>query len=154
MTDRGTSFELDDLRRSLVLYKGLVKVSALINAIKDLRELLPDILPSTDLLSLAVHYRPAREVAGDFYEVVPGLEFPANQINLLPGDHAIFYTDGLVESFNGAREPFALNRVLAVLTRPLEGAKNLVEALTMEETTHRGDVAPHDDLTILAVGLK
>jgi sigma-B regulation protein RsbU (phosphoserine phosphatase) len=225
---------------------------------------LPDVLPSPHLLSLAAHYRPAREIAGDFYDVfernpgefyfvvgdvsgkgisaalmmaqavsmlrlivdpgispgaalarwnarlcghtirgmfitavlgrirpdlglvefavaghtaplvrrktgqvgvpaidsapplgvVPGLEFPGNQIKLLPGDHAIFYTDGLVESFNGAREPFALDRVLAVLTRSLKGAQGLVEALTTEETKHRGEVAPHDDLTILAIGLK
>jgi sigma-B regulation protein RsbU (phosphoserine phosphatase) len=225
---------------------------------------LPEVLPSTHLLSLAAHYRPARDIAGDFYDVferdpgefyfvvgdvsgkgipaalmmaqavsmlrlivdpgispstalarwngrlcgrtirgmfitavlgrirpdlgliefavaghasplvrqgtlqvkapevdsapplgvVPGLEFPVNQIKLMPGDHAIFYTDGLVESFNAAREPFSLDRVQAVLTLPLKGARDMVEALTTEETKHRGDVPPHDDLTILVIGLK
>src|SRR5258708_12462210 len=30
---------------------------------------LPDVLPSTDLLTVASHYRPARTIAGDFYDV-------------------------------------------------------------------------------------
>jgi sigma-B regulation protein RsbU (phosphoserine phosphatase) len=225
---------------------------------------LPDVLPSTELLSLAAHYRPARDIAGDFYDVFernpgefyfvvgdvsgkgiaaallmaqalsmlrlivhpgvsPGaalarwngrlcgrtirgmfitailgrirpeqgliefavaghtapllrqaslqietplidaapplgilsdLEFPVNQINLLPGGQAVFYTDGLVESFNAAREPFSLDRVKALLAQPYQGAAEIVQALTAEEATHRGDVPPHDDLTILAIGLK
>jgi sigma-B regulation protein RsbU (phosphoserine phosphatase) len=225
---------------------------------------LPDVLPSTELLSLAAHYRPARDIAGDFYDVFernpgefyfvvgdvsgkgiaaallmaqalsmlrlmvhpgvspgaalahwngrlcgrtirgmfitailgrirPGqgliefavaghtapllrraglpiempiidaapplgilsdLEFPVNQIKLLPGDQAVFYTDGLVESFNAAREPFSLDRVKALLAKPYRGAAGIVEALTTEEASHRGEVPPHDDLTILAIGLK
>jgi phosphoserine phosphatase RsbU/P len=226
---------------------------------------LPDVLPSTDLLSLAAHYRPAKDIAGDFYDVFerspgefyfvvgdvsgkgisaalmmaqalsmlrlivhpgmsPGaalahwngricrrtvrgmfitailgrirpeqglvefaaaghvgpllrqatleirvpaiaaapplgilsdLEFPVNQIKLLPGDQAIFYTDGLVESFNVAREPFSLDRVRALLARPYHwGGAEIIDALTREEANHRGEVPPHDDLTILAVGLK
>jgi phosphoserine phosphatase RsbU/P len=226
---------------------------------------LPDVLPSTDLLSLAAHYRPAKDIAGDFYDVFerspaefyfvvgdvsgkgisaalmmaqavsmlhlivhpgmsPGaalahwngwicrrtirgmfitailgrirpeqglvefaaaghvgpllrqanleirvppiaaapplgilsdLEFPVNQIKLLPGDQAIFYTDGLVESFNLAREPFSLDRVRALLARPYAGGGvEIIDALTREEANHRGEAPPHDDLTILAIGLK
>ena len=225
---------------------------------------LPDVLPSTDLLTLAAHYRPAKDIAGDFYDVFerdpgefyfvvgdvsgkgisaalmmaqalsmlhlivhpgmsPGaalarwngqicrrtirgmfitailgcirpeqglvefaaaghvgpllrqasleirvpaiaaapplgilsdLEFPVNQIKLLPGDQAIFYTDGLVESFNVAREPFSLDRVSALLARPYDGGAAMIDALTREEANHRGEKPPHDDLTILAIGLR
>ncbi|MBW0001753.1 MAG: SpoIIE family protein phosphatase [Verrucomicrobia bacterium] len=226
---------------------------------------LPDVLPSTELLSLAAHYRPAKDIAGDFYDVferdpgefyfvvgdvsgkgvsaalmmaqalsmlrlivhsgmspgaalarwngricrrtvrgmfitailgrirpeqglldfaaaghvgpllrqanleirapaiaaapplgiVSDLEFPVNQIKLLPGDQAIFYTDGLVESFNAAREPFSLDRVRALLARPYgRGGAEILDALMTEEAIHRGKVPPHDDLTILAIGLK
>ena len=86
--------------------------------------------------------------------ILSDLEFPVNRIELLPGDQAVFYTDGLVESFNAAREPFSLDRVKELLAKPYPGAVELVEALTREEANHRGDVPPHDDLTILAVGLK
>ena len=87
--------------------------------------------------------------------IVSDLEFPVNQIKLLPGDQAIFYTDGLVESFNAAREPFSLDRAKALLARPYgRGAVEIVEALTRGQANHRGEVPPHDDLTILAIGLK
>lgn len=226
---------------------------------------LPDVLPSTDLLSLAAHYRPAKDIAGDFYDVFecspgefyfvvgdvsgkgisaalmmaqalsmlrlivhpgmsPGkaltrwngricrrtirgmfitailgrirpeqgsiefaaaghvgpllrkagleirapaiaaapplgilsnLEFPVNEINLLPGDQAVFYTDGLVESFNAAREPFSLDRVRALLARPYRtGGAEIIDALMREEACHRGEMPPHDDLTILVIGLR
>ena len=225
---------------------------------------LPDVLPSTSLLSLAAHYRPARVIAGDFYDVFerspgefyfalgdvsgkgisaalmmaqavsmlrlivhagisPGdalgrwnarvcsrtirgmfitavlgkirprqgliefavaghgpplirhadltvtapviqaapplgisrdLVFSVNQIHLLPGDQAIFYTDGLVESFNALHEPVSMDRVKAVLAQPLNGAEGIVAALTQLEAEHRGKMPPHDDMTILAVGLK
>ncbi len=225
---------------------------------------LPDILPSTELLSLASFYRPAREIAGDFYDVFernPGefyfvlgdvsgkgmpaalmmaqalsmlrliahrgvspsealgrwntrlcsrtihgmfitavlgrivpetgsLEFavaghnapllrspggqvdepkiealpplgiqsemvyPANHIKLLPGHQAVFYTDGLVESFNGCRQRLAMDKVRATLSRPLADAQAIVDALVRTESEHRGEAPPHDDLTILALGLK
>ncbi|MGA8655101.1 MAG: GAF domain-containing SpoIIE family protein phosphatase [Chthoniobacterales bacterium] len=225
---------------------------------------LPDVLPSTNLLSLAAHYRPARVIAGDFYDVFernpgefyfvlgdvsgkgisaalmmaqavsmlrlivyPGISpgdalghwnarvcsrairgmfitailgrikprqgliefavaghnpplirhpdltitapkiqaapplgiirdlvFSVNRIKLLPGYQAIFYTDGLVESFNASREPVSMDRVKAALAQPLDGAEGIVAALTKLEAEHRGDMPPHDDLTILAVGLK
>lgn len=225
---------------------------------------LPDVLPSTNLLSLAAHYRPARVIAGDFYDVFernpgefyfvigdvsgkgisaalmmaqavsmlrlivyPGMSpgdalgrwnarvcsrairgmfitavlgrikpkqgliefavaghnpplirhpdltittptiqaapplgivrdlvFSVNQISLLPGYQAIFYTDGLVESFNVAHEPVSMDRVKAALAQPLDGAEGIITALTRLEAEHRGDMPPHDDLTILAVGLK
>jgi serine phosphatase RsbU (regulator of sigma subunit) len=74
---------------------------------------------------------------------------------LLPGDQAIFYTDGVVESFNAAREPFSLDRVRALLARPYDrGCAEIIGALTREEANHRDEVPPHDDLTILPIGLK
>ncbi len=225
---------------------------------------LPDILPSTELLSLASFYRPAREIAGDFYDVFernPGefyfvlgdvsgkgmpaalmmaqalsmlrliahrgvspaealgrwntrlcsrtihgmfitavlgrivpetglLEFaaaghnapllrsldgqvnepriealpplgiksemtyPANQIKLLPGHQAIFYTDGLVESFNDCRQPLGLHKIKATLAGALADAQAVVDALVKTEAEHRGEAPPYDDLTILALGLK
>jgi serine phosphatase RsbU (regulator of sigma subunit) len=82
------------------------------------------------------------------------LVFSVNRISLLPGYQAIFYTDGLVESFNASHEPVSMDRVKAVLAQPLDGAEGIVAALTQLEAEHRGEMPPHDDMTILAVGLK
>jgi sigma-B regulation protein RsbU (phosphoserine phosphatase) len=86
--------------------------------------------------------------------ISPDLVFSVNQINLLPGHQAIFYTDGLVESFNASHEPVSMDRVKSVLAQPLDGAEGIVAALTQLEAEHRGEMPPHDDMTILAVGLK
>jgi sigma-B regulation protein RsbU (phosphoserine phosphatase) len=225
---------------------------------------LPDLLPSTELLEFAAHYRPARDIAGDFYDVFernegefyfvlgdvsgkgisaalmmaqalsmlrfivhPGmspaealrrwnvrlcdrtihgmfitavlgrisprdghvefsvaghfapmlrlglgqveeprieaspplgvirdLSFGLNQIKLLPGNQAVFYTDGLIESFNMSREPFSQDRIKKVLAQPLHGPQQIVDALVAAEAEHREDAAPHDDLTILTIGLR
>jgi sigma-B regulation protein RsbU (phosphoserine phosphatase) len=225
---------------------------------------LPDVLPSTELLTVASHYRPARNIAGDFYDVferndgefyfvlgdvsgkgvsaallmaqaismlrlivhrgmspvdalakwnnrlydrtihgmfitaVLGRIFPErhliefavaghnppwlrfedgaveeppilaapplgiirdqiyelNQIQLLPRSLAIFYTDGLIESFNADRKPLSSDRVKKVLAESGTDLTTVVAALIEAEAEHRGDVAPHDDMTVLAIGLK
>ena len=225
---------------------------------------LPDVLPSTALLSVASHYQPARNIAGDFYDVferdpdefyfvvgdVAGKGVPAallmaqalsmlrlivhpgvsptaalarwnnrlcdrsirgmfitailgrilpeqrliefavaghcppwlrfadgtvqepamlaapplgiirdqiyelNQIQLLPRSLAVFYTDGLIESFDAARRPLSADRVKKVLAEAGADLTSVVASLIKVEAEHRGEVAPHDDLTILAIGLK
>jgi sigma-B regulation protein RsbU (phosphoserine phosphatase) len=86
--------------------------------------------------------------------IVKDMPFALNEIKLLPGSQAIFYTDGLIESFNMSREPFSMDRLRKVLAQPLNGAQQIVEALVEAETEHRGDSSPHDDLTILTIGLR
>lgn len=225
---------------------------------------LPDVLPSTELLTVASHYRPARNIAGDFYDVfersegvfyfvvgdvsgkgvsaallmaqaismlrlivhrgmsptdalakwnnricdrtihgmfitaILGRIFPEerliefavaghcppwlrfedgtveeppilaapplgiirdqtyelNQIYLLPRSHAVFYTDGLIESFNADREPMSAERVKKVLAESGTDLLKVVAALAQAEADYRGDVPPHDDMTVLAIGLK
>jgi sigma-B regulation protein RsbU (phosphoserine phosphatase) len=80
--------------------------------------------------------------------------FEVNQIQLLPRSHAVFYTDGLIESFNADREPLSAERVKKVLAESGTDLITVVAALTKAEAEHRGDVAPHDDMTVLAIGLK
>ena len=86
--------------------------------------------------------------------IIKDLRFALNEIKLLPGTQAIFYTDGLIESFNMSREPFSMDRLRRVLAQPLRGSQQIVEALIKAEAEHRGDTAAHDDLTILTVGLR
>jgi Serine phosphatase RsbU, regulator of sigma subunit len=124
------------------------------------------VLPSSLIeFSLAGHFAPMlRRGIGQVEEppieaspplgVVRDLSFALNQIKLLPGTQAIFYTDGLIESFNTSREPFSMDRLRKVLAQPLSGSEQVVEALIQAEAEHRGDISPHDDLTILTIGRK
>jgi sigma-B regulation protein RsbU (phosphoserine phosphatase) len=80
--------------------------------------------------------------------------YDLNQIQLSPGSIAVFYTDGLIESFNAARESLSADRVRKVLSESGADLTTVVSALIKAEADHRGEVAPHDDLTILAIGLK
>jgi sigma-B regulation protein RsbU (phosphoserine phosphatase) len=225
---------------------------------------LPDVLPSTELLTVASHYRPARNIAGDFYDVfernegefyfvvgdvsgkgvsaallmaqaismlrlivhrgmspvdalakwnnrlcdrtihgmfitaILGRIFPEkrllefavaghcapwlrfedgnveeppilaapplgiirdqvyelNEIQLSPRSHAIFYTDGLIESFDADHKPLSSDRVKKVLAESGTDLTTVVTNLIEAEAKHRGDVALHDDMTVLAIGLK
>jgi serine phosphatase RsbU (regulator of sigma subunit) len=80
--------------------------------------------------------------------------YELNQIQLLPRSLAIFYTDGLIESFNADRKPLSSDRVKKVLAESGTDLTTAVAALIKAEAEHRGDVAPHDDMTVLAIGLK
>ena len=91
--------------------------------------------------------------------IIPDQRYELNRIQLLPESHAIFYTDGLIESFNANRQALSLERVKKVLSEPAgdstaSDSAAIVAALIDAEAKHRGDIAPHDDLTILAIGLK
>jgi sigma-B regulation protein RsbU (phosphoserine phosphatase) len=116
-------------------------------------------------ISVAGHFAPILRLgAGEVKEpsieaspplgIVRDLSFALNEIKLLPGSQAIFYTDGLIESFNMSREPFSMDRLRKVLARPLKGPHEIIEALTAAEAEHRGEASPHDDLTILTIGLR
>jgi phosphoserine phosphatase RsbU/P len=124
------------------------------------------IAPRSDLMefSLAGHFPPIlRFTPDDVSEpateaspplgIMRDLSFAVNQIKLLRGSQAIFYTDGLIESFNLSREPFSMDRLRKVLAQPFAGPKQVVDALVEAEAEHRS-AAPHDDLTILAIGLR
>jgi phosphoserine phosphatase RsbU/P len=86
--------------------------------------------------------------------IAPEMVYSVNEINLLPGHQAIFYTDGLTDSFNEQRQPFPMEKVKQILAQPLAGAQAIVDALVRAESEHRGEMPPHDDLTLLAMGLK
>jgi serine phosphatase RsbU (regulator of sigma subunit) len=153
MEDRGrTTPTTKDLERSATLYKGLLEVSWFIQGLVEFAAA-GHAGPWLRQVSLEIRV-PAIEAAPPL-GILSDLQFPVNQIKLLPGDQAIFYTDGLVESFSVAPEPFSLDRVRALLSKPYDrGSAEIVDAFTKEEANHRGEVPPHDDLTILAIGLK
>ena len=66
----------------------------------------------------------------------------------------MLYTDGLVESFNAKDESLDASGVAALLARRFPSAVEVIRTLTDGELKHRGDVDPHDDLTLLTFGFQ
>ena len=125
------------------------------------------ITPRTGLLEFAVagHSGPLVRQADEKIEepaiesaaplgILRNLSFSVNQIHLSPQSQAIFYTDGLMESFDAERKSFSASRVRRVLSQSFADENGMVKALLEAERAHRGEIPPHDDLTILVIGLK
>jgi len=85
--------------------------------------------------------------------IVPGIPERSHQITLDPGERLVFFTDGLTESFNPARMPLEIAGIQKLLEGDFPTASDVVAALERGEAAHRQDAPPHDDLTILVLGL-
>jgi sigma-B regulation protein RsbU (phosphoserine phosphatase) len=85
--------------------------------------------------------------------IVPVIPNRSHQLTLEPGERLVFFTDGLTESFNPARTPLELSGIEKLLQEDFSTASDVVAALERGEAAHRQDAPPHDDLTILVLGL-
>jgi serine phosphatase RsbU (regulator of sigma subunit) len=86
--------------------------------------------------------------------LLPELVSRSHKLSLAPGDWLVLYTDGLVESFNVREELRDRSGVEAALNHRFGSAVEVIRALTDAELKHRGDVDPHDDLTLLTFGFQ
>ena len=86
--------------------------------------------------------------------IVPEIPGRSHQLTLARGERLVFFTDGLTESFNAQRIPLDLIGVEKLLDEDFPRAADVVAALERGEAAHRQDAAPHDDLTILVLGLQ
>lgn len=74
------------------------------------------------------------------------------EVQLFPGDQMLLFTDGLTEAMNGAGEEFGFEGIHRSLTQPRR-ASNAMAALERAVLSHMGLVAPHDDRTLITVGI-
>jgi sigma-B regulation protein RsbU (phosphoserine phosphatase) len=87
--------------------------------------------------------------------LAPGLEFPANSIQLQEGDRLAIYTDGIDEAFNADAEMFGVERFNRALASTSELA--LAEAgpaLFRAVDDHAGATPQSDDITLLLLGME
>lgn len=87
--------------------------------------------------------------------ILDGLQYHVTAASLSPGEWLVFYTDGLTESFdpeNRLLETAGVQRLLS--PNQFTSAADIVMKLQEGEIAHRGSAAPHDDLTILALGFQ
>jgi serine phosphatase RsbU (regulator of sigma subunit) len=102
-----------------------------------------------------------RGVSGQFQElsargavlgVFDQLELEDRAIDVAPDDLLIFYTDGVTEAMNTARQQFGERRLReAVAAMPGATAQQVLEAVVDAVQAFAGDAAQSDDLTLLVV---
>ncbi|MEW6359960.1 MAG: GAF domain-containing SpoIIE family protein phosphatase [Planctomycetota bacterium] len=95
------------------------------------------------------------KIPGILLGVLPQHVFPEERLPLLPGDVALFYTDGLVEAEDESHEPYGDDRLMAVAAAngslPLD---RLMEACLEGVRRHVGAETLYDDVTMIAIRQK
>lgn len=86
--------------------------------------------------------------------VVEDLKTCLRSSTVQSGEWLVFFTDGLVETFNAADEMLKLEGVNKLLEKRFSSAEAVVAELTRGESDHRQETAPRDDLTILVFGFQ
>jgi sigma-B regulation protein RsbU (phosphoserine phosphatase) len=82
----------------------------------------------------------------------PGSTYDEIAYDLVPGDAYIFCSDGVYDATNAAGAMFGTERLLTVVaeTRQLT-AREIVDAIFVAVKDFRGDTAPNDDMTAVAI---
>ena len=81
------------------------------------------------------------------------IEIPITEINLLPGDRFLVYTDGLSERFNPAGETYGENRLLKPLADQNASSPQDVVAAIMGDVEQFAENHPADDDQALLLGI-
>jgi sigma-B regulation protein RsbU (phosphoserine phosphatase) len=79
------------------------------------------------------------------------VHYPEQHLILQPGDRLLFYTDGVSEAFNSAREQFGTDPMDAALLANEGDAQSLLNAVLAILKQHEGVTPLADDRTLLAV---
>ena len=84
--------------------------------------------------------------------IMEDVDYQQAKVKFDPGDIVFVYSDGITEMRNADRDEYGLNRVQRFLLENNHlNAKEIVENLVEDVEKFRGDVPPHDDMTILVL---
>jgi sigma-B regulation protein RsbU (phosphoserine phosphatase) len=92
------------------------------------------------------------ETGGPFIGLMADVEFPEWTHQLLRGDHVALYTDGAIEAFNAASEPFGEERLLEAFRCAVAAQKPLGVFLVMVLEQFLNGLPLSDDLTFVDIG--
>jgi len=80
------------------------------------------------------------------------IELEEREIDLVPGDIIVFYTDGVTEAINANHHMFGEERLRAALAAHASAsAQEILEAIVEAVYTFTGDTPQSDDMTLLIV---
>jgi sigma-B regulation protein RsbU (phosphoserine phosphatase) len=95
------------------------------------------------------------DLAGIPVGLLPETKYQELELQLLPDDVLVFYSDGLIEARNETDEDFGLKRLSQVIRENGRfTAREIVEAVNQAVDEFVGRVAPHDDRTMIAVKVR
>lgn len=83
--------------------------------------------------------------------MMPNMKFTIEQVQLQPGDILFGYTDGVTEGKNIEGKLFTSDRLMPLLTKPVESASALLERVKTNLFEYIGEAPQFDDITILSV---
>jgi sigma-B regulation protein RsbU (phosphoserine phosphatase) len=84
-----------------------------------------------------------------------GAPYQCETIRMVPGDHLVLFTDGVIEAFNAKGEEFGEERVRMLLkTHAGSTASDLLARLRDAVLSFSTDVPQYDDITIMMLGFK
>jgi sigma-B regulation protein RsbU (phosphoserine phosphatase) len=87
--------------------------------------------------------------------MVPGVEYPVDEVRLEPGSRLIFYSDGLTEAMDVAEEMYGDDRLQDLLRKcPHCDVEALQKTVLDDVGAFTGGAAQSDDLTLLLVQRK
>jgi GAF domain-containing protein len=87
--------------------------------------------------------------------IVPDIPYAALELPLEPGDLLLFYTDGIVEAKNEARELFGFERLEALVHQHGDlPPQQLIERIVAAVSAFAGHAPQHDDMTIVALRIQ
>jgi sigma-B regulation protein RsbU (phosphoserine phosphatase) len=78
--------------------------------------------------------------------------YPDHQVTLEPEDILIFYSDGILETINSAREMYGEERFQDALRRHTQGTSQQIRDAILDEVKHfRGEMPQDDDIALVVV---
>lgn len=84
--------------------------------------------------------------------ISPEAEYASQTIKLISQDKLILYTDGVVEAFNAADEPFGEDRLLKILLRNRNAAvEGMLETVLESLDNWACHVNPRDDVSLVGI---
>ncbi len=83
--------------------------------------------------------------------VLEGIRLEERSVSLKPGDHLIFYTDGVTEAFSPQNEIYGEERLQATIQAAAGSAQAMLDAIDDSVVAFVGDTSPSDDLTIMVL---
>jgi len=87
--------------------------------------------------------------------VVKGTRVEERSVSLEPGDHLIFYTDGVTEAFSPQDEIYGEERLRATIQAAYNSsAQAMLDAIGDSVVAFAGDTPPSDDVTIMVLRRK